>query len=347
MDGPTAIDLFSGCGGLTLGLKQAGFRVIGAVDVDELSVETYRANHPEVRVWHRDIRELSAAAVTGELGLSRGDLDLLAGCPPCQGFSTLRTLNGARAVDDPRKELVFDFLRFVEGLYPKAIMLENVPGLSEDRRLGVLVRRLRELGYFTRRDLLDAQDYGVPQRRRRMILMGSRLGDVDFAARGPVGKTVRDAIGAMPRPGASGDPLHDVPERRSPRIRQVITRIPPNGGSRTDLPISHQLECHKKCNGFKDVYGRMAWDEVAPTITGGCVKPSKGRFLHPEQDRAISLREAALLQGFPNRYIFSLTRGKHAAAELIGNAFPPGFARVHAAQLRKHLRAKVASRRWG
>jgi len=335
-----AIDLFSGCGGLTLGLKQAGFRVIGAVDVDPLSVETYRANHPEVRVWQMDIRDIEVSELRELLGVENGQIDLLAGCPPCQGFSTIRTLNGHRHVNDPRNDLVYEFVRIVEGLEPRAIMMENVPGLARDSRIRDVCDRLSALGYAAQYRVLDAADYGVPQRRRRMILLGSRLGPVEFSAPESNRLTVRDAIGWLPEPGQSGDPLHDAPERRSPRVMDLIRRIPRDGGSRTDLGFDDQLDCHKKCNGFRDVYGRMAWDGVAPTITSGCINPSKGRFLHPVQHRAITLREAALLQSFPPEYSFSLGRGKYSVARLIGNALPSEFVRSHALQLRVHLQQR-------
>lgn len=335
----TAIDLFSGCGGLTLGLKQAGFKVIGAVDIDPLSVETYKANHKEVLVWQTDIRILWVPQVKRELSLQKGDLDLLAGCPPCQGFSSIRTLNGARKIDDPRNDLVFEFLRFVRVLEPKALMMENVPGLAVDKRNEIFCQELRELGYTCECLVLDAANYGVPQRRRRMILLGGKFGPIEFPPPNPKRRMVRDAIASIPSPGKSGDLLHDLPEKRSLRVADLIKKIPKNGGSRTDLGREQQLACHQKCNGFKDVYGRMSWDDVAPTITSGCVNPSKGRFLHPEQDRAITLREAALLQSFPPDYIFSLRRGKFPAAAIIGNALPPEFIRRHALAIRQYLSA--------
>ena len=336
---PTAIDLFSGCGGLTLGLKQAGFKVIGAVDNDQLSVETYEANHKGVYVWDRDISKLGISEVKKVLGLRKGQLGLLAGCPPCQGFSTLRTLNGSMVVEDPRNDLVYEFIRFTKELKPKAIMMENVPGLATDKRFTKLRKELQALGYECEYDIPNAADYGVPQRRRRVILLGGRFGPVGFAPVDPILHTVRDAIGSLTAAGSSGDPLHDLPERRSQRIMNLIEMIPKDGGSRMDLGRKHQLDCHKKCNGFKDIYGRMAWDDVAPTITGGCFNPSKGRFLHPEENRAITIREAALLQSFPPDYFFSLRKGKSAAAELIGNALPPEFIRHHARHIRKYLKA--------
>lgn len=333
----TAIDLFSGCGGLTLGLKMAGFKVLGAVDIDPLSIETYKANHENVVTWETDIRTLDPIEVMKKLDLTRGDLDLMAGCPPCQGFSSIRTLNGFRSFEDDRNDLVFDFLRFVKALRPKVVMMENVPGLANDERLVIFRRELFELGYPNNYRIFDAADYGVPQRRRRMILLGSKSGQIDFASANPLRRTVRAAIGFLPPPGNSGDLSHDLTEKRSPRIMDIIRSIPKDGGSRTDLGLEKQLSCHKRCNGFKDVYGRMAWDDVAPTITGGCVNPSKGRFLHPEQDRAITLREAALLQSFPLDYFFSLRRGKFQAASLIGNALPPEFIRSHAVKIYQNL----------
>lgn len=331
------MDLFCGCGGLTLGLKLAGFRVVGAVDADPLAVETYRVNHPEVPVWETDIRRLEVSEVMERLRLTRGELDLLAGCPPCQGFSSIRTLNGTRTVNDDRNDLVFDFLRFVEGFLPKTVMMENVPALITDSRMETVCRALRELGYSGEPRILDAADFGVPQRRRRMILMAGRFGPIEYAAPSKEKVTVWESIGNLPRPGESGDPLHDFPEKRSSRVLEVIRRIPHDGGSRTDLGPDQQLACHMKCNGFKDVYGRMRWGSVAPTITGGCTNPSKGRFLHPDQDRAITLREAALLQTFPPDYWFSLRRGKGAAAALIGNALPPKFIQHHALKVREYI----------
>jgi len=335
----TAIDLFSGCGGLTLGLKQAGFKVIGAVDIDPLSVETYKANHKKVEVWERDIRDLKVSEIKRKLNLKKGELDLLAGCPPCQGFSSIRTLNGKRIVDDPRNYLIFEFLRFVKGLKPKAVMMENVPGITHDHKFKTFCQQLEDLGYITEYRILDTANYGVPQRRRRMILLASRFGSMDFAPTNEKRKTVKETLGTLSPPGNSGDSLHDFPEKRSDHILTLIKMIPKDGGSRTALGEQYQLECHKKFNGFKDVYGRMAWDDVAPTITSGCYTPSKGRFLHPEADRAITMREAALLQGFPKRYKFLPADSKTAIASMIGNALPPPFIAAHAKQVARKLQS--------
>jgi DNA (cytosine-5)-methyltransferase 1 len=328
---PRAIDLFSGCGGLTLGLKQAGFLVIGAVELDPIAVHTYRANHKRVRVWSQDIRSLDPRVVMRALKLRRGQLDLLAACPPCQGFSTMRTLNGRREIQDPLNDLVMEFLRFVKATFPKSIMLENVPGLATDKRFLSVINHLRRWGYKCKFAVLNAAHYGVPQRRRRLILVGSRFSKVQFGEKEPNGTVVRDVLKGLPRAGKSGDPLHDIGEHRSADIAARIKQIPKDGGSRQDL--GQQLPCHKNCDGFKDVYGRMRWNDVAPTITTGCVNPSKGRFLHPRCNRTITLREAALLQSFPADYYISLERGKFYAATMIGNALPPEFIRRHATAL--------------
>lgn len=342
---PIAIDLFSGCGGLTLGLKLGGFKVIGAVDIDPISIETYQANHDDVTVWAADIRDLDPSEIQSTLNLEPGDLDLLAGCPPCQGFSTLRTLNGSLQVDDPRNDLLLEVLRFVDALRPKAVMIENVPGLADAESFRVFCGRMKDAGYCGDQDVLNAAEYGVPQRRKRLIYVAGLRTEIPFAE--PVeGKlTVKDAIGDLPKSGESGDPIHDLRERRTPRIMQLIQRIPQDGGSRKDLPVEDQLDCHKRCDGFKDVYGRMAWNEVSPTITSGCFNPSKGRFLHPEEHRAITMREAALLQGFPGGYKFPKTTSKSSLAMMIGNALPPPFIAAHAKVIRDTLqdRSRVPS----
>lgn len=334
-----AVDLFSGAGGLTQGLKDAGYRVLGAVELHPLAAETYKANHPRTKLWNANIRDLDPATLLSAMHLEPGQLDLLAGCPPCQGFSHLRTLNRSRAVDDVRNDLVYDYLRFVEVMRPKAVLLENVPALADDARMDVLVSTLERLGYPARDGyrVLNAADYGVPQRRHRLVLMVGRDGPLltETSAR-PVA-TVRQTIETLPKPGNTGDTVHDLPENRSPRIRELISRIPKDGGSRSDLGPDEQLDCHKRTRGFYDIYGRMAWDKPAPTITTGCHNPSRGRFLHPEQDRAITMREAALLQTFPDTYKFSTKAGKEAIAAMIGNAIPPKFVTEHARQAREML----------
>lgn len=338
----TAIDLFSGAGGLTLGLKQAGFKVLAGIEIERVPAATYKLNHPDVLCINKDIREVGAVELLMATGLKRGELDLLAGCPPCQGFSTLRTRKKSNAVADDRNDLLFEFLRFVEALSPRSIMMENVPALAHDIRMKAFLRRISVLGYKVSRKNVrveDASEYGVPQRRYRMILLASKTGQVKKAEKSET-ITVRkclDAVRLAPV-GESGDPLHDHVPNRAAHVEEIIRNIPKDGGSRTSLPEHLVLECHKsEKSGFRDVYGRMSWDRVSPTMTGGCGNPSKGRYLHPEEDRAISLREAALFQTFPADYRFDLTEGRGKAALMIGNALPPEFIRRHAVQISKSL----------
>lgn len=336
-----AIDLFSGPGGLTTGLKDAGFHVVGAIEFEPVASETYRLNHPEVSLLEEDIREVDPVEFVSSIGLAVGELDLLAGCPPCQGFSTIGTRN--RKKDDDRNNYVFQMLRFVEALRPKTVMMENVPGLAKDDRMDIVRERLEGMGYSFDLKVLNAADYGVPQRRRRMIMLCSQFGGlkVNTDTSEIRMQTVFDAIGGLPSPDDTPDPLHKVMEKRSSRIMEMISLIPHDGGSRKDLPDEFQLECHKNTDGFKDVYGRMAWSKPSPTITGGCASPSKGRFLHPIEDRTITLREAALLQTFPARYEFSMGGGKSRVAVMIGDALPPRFIQFHANEIYSHLAAQT------
>lgn len=332
-----AIDLFSGCGGLSLGLKGAGFAIAAAVEIDRKAQETYRLNHPNVRLYAEDIRKLDPAQILENVGLTVGELDLLAGCPPCQGFSRLRTKNKMASVSDDRNDLVGDFLRFIEIMKPKTIMLENVPALVKDSRFVGMQTRLHALDYQTAVHVLDAADYFVPQRRKRLIMLASRVHLPIVAEKARKRLTVRQALKGISEPGHRKDKLHGLGENRSQKVQELIALIPKDGGSRSDLPAKYRLDCHTRSDGFRDVYGRMAWDDVAPTITSGCHNPSKGRFLHPGQNRTISLREAAVLQGFPRSYKFDVAHGKESIALMIGNALPPPFITAHANALRAGL----------
>ena len=274
-------------------------------------------------------------------GVSAGELDLLAGCPPCQGFSALRTKRRASAVDDERNDLVLEFLRLIEEMRPRLVLMENVPGLGRDLLFRQFVDGLTNGGYRPATAVLDSADFGTPQRRRRLVLLAALGVRPELETNTLEQKTVRDAIGKFATTaGQSGDPLHDHGERRATRISSIISAIPKDGGSRADLGAAAQLDCHRRAaergDGWgRDSYARMAWDRPAPTITGGCINPGKGRFIHPVEDRAITLREALLLQGFPPDFRLSLRRGKYAAAELIGNAIPPPFVRAQALAMRR------------
>lgn len=346
-----AIDLFAGCGGLSLGLRWANFEVVGAVEIDRLAAATYQLNHAGVDLRREDIAKIKPRQWMRELGLNSGDLDLLAGCPPCQGYSALRTKNGGRRNRDQRNALVRQMLRFARVFRPKAVMMENVPGLMNKKALRDLTSGLEELKYQVQCDIKDAQFYGVPQRRKRLILLAGNKFVIQFAAPRSNSLTVRKALAGLKRVKTSGDRLHDLPERRTPEMRNDIKLIPKNGGSRSALGSNGQRRCHAKVNGFKDTYGRMAWSKKSPTITSGCFNPSKGRFLHPRSNRCITMREAAILQGFPRRYRFEKTAGKQALALMIGNALPPEFIKRHAVRARKAIinyqiaRTKHARRR--
>jgi DNA (cytosine-5)-methyltransferase 1 len=318
---------------MSQGLKQAGYDVIGAVELDSGAAGVYRLNHPTVTVWNSDIEDVTVKDVLRKLRLKSGQLDLLGGCPPCQGFSTLRTLNGNRRVRDKQNDLIFEFERLALGLMPRAIMLENVPRLRENWRLVKFKSDLENAGYIVKVGVLNVADYGVPQRRNRLVLIASLTSSPHLPGPARRIRTVRDAIASLKRAGRSGDPLHDLPVNYSPRVRELIANIPRNGGSRSSLPERLRLKCHDKRRGFHDVYGRMAWNKPAPTITTGCFNPSRGRFLHPSSNRAITMREAALLQSFPKSYIFPVQLGKVRIAAMIGNALPPQFIRRLAQRL--------------
>lgn len=329
-----AVDLFSGCGGVTTGLKMAGFMVSGAVELDVRACETYRLNHPEVDLLEADIRRVPARSILDRLSVGPGEIALLAGCPPCQGYSRIRTRNRLGATEDSRNDLVLDFLRFARVLRPQTVMMENVPGLAADPRFGKLLGSLHLMGYQTWNGVVDMADFGIAQRRRRLLLLAAKAFQPLPASRVEGRVTVREVFG---RPRRRTDELSELPEKRKPETIELISRIPPDGGGRRDLPLEMQRDCHRRVDGFGDVFGRMRWDDVAPTITSGCGNPSKGRFLHPEEHRAISLREAALLQGFDSEYRFLPGHGREAIARMIGNALPPPFVRLHAGALRRDI----------
>jgi len=342
MKKPTAIDLFSGCGGLTEGLVQAGFRVVAGAEIRPEARAAYHANHPTVSLFE-DVKEVTLSSIQALHELEQGQLDLLAACPPCQGFSSLRTKNHTHPARDQRNNLIFEVLRIVGELLPKAILIENVPGLLTNWRIDDFRRALKKLGYKTNQGVLDAADFGVPQRRRRMIFIGL-LGEVEPPlpeATHIVPLTVRDVLEQLPSWDANDAPLlHRMRQRFSPEVQNRINCIPKNGGSRRHLGVEAQLDCHKRQEGFNDVYGRLSWDKVSVTITRSCHNPSKGRYLHPEENRALTLYEAMLLQGFPSNYFLPANGGIEKTASLIGEAFPPPFACAQARHIRRLLRGR-------
>ena len=337
----TAIDLFSGAGGLTVGLKAAGFKVVAAAEIDEDAVNTYRANHPEVQVIHKDIRHVKGRDILKMTGEKK--IDLIAGCPPCQGFSKLTDKNKG---DDPRNQLVLEMARMVEELKPRICMMENVPGL--DGRGSPLLkkfeRKLETMGYVITKNILQMADYGVPQSRRRLVLLAGRGFKVNLPepTHARVSNGTNKAWVALHNVlKKTGKPIsyseakikggpqkygwHVIRDLKPISIERLKHLTP--GGSRMALPQRLRPKCHKTAKGFQNVYGRMSWNEVAPTMTSGCTTLSAGRFGHPEENRTISVREAALIQTFPKTYRFE-AKIIEKACELVGNALPCKFAEI-------------------
>lgn len=322
----TAVDLFAGCGGLSLGLRQAGFRIVSAVESDGIAAETYRHNHRHVRLIERDVCHVDASDL---LPSSSKTLHLLAGCPPCQGFSRVRRHNRRRSARDERNCLIDQYSRLVEELRPRALFLENVPGIENYHRFKSFLSTIASLGYIASCSTLELSDYAVPQHRRRVVVLAGLGFPIAMPAKARVRtpRTTRWAIGDLESPEISRLQIHRCVTQHSATMLKRINAVPRDGGSRNEWPRTLALDCHETCDGFNDVYGRMAWDKPAPTITGGCINASKGRFVHPEENRAMTLLEAALLQTFNKKYFFSLRRGRYAVAAMIGNALPPEFAR--------------------
>jgi DNA (cytosine-5)-methyltransferase 1 len=333
-----AFDLFSGVGGLTEGLSKAGFDTKFAFEINEIASKTYSMNHKNTIVITKDIRDVDVNEIKNQL--NGKELHLLAGCPPCQGFSSIRRLNKPHPVSDPRNDLINEYVRFVEYFNPYTIMLENVPWLERSMLFVDAKKKLEKIGYKLDVSIVDVKDYGIPQRRKRLVMVGSRLGPISIAESNQKIKkvTVWDRIGSLPLPKDSKDKLHKIFPNHTPEIQKLIQDIPHNGGSRKDLGEDRQLKCHTKKNvGFHDVYGRLRWKDYSSTITGGCLNPSKGRFLHPEQNRCISAREAALLQSFRGNYKFPTDIPKSSLALMIGNALPPEFSYYQAKKIKEHL----------
>ncbi len=338
MMNPVAIDLYCGAGGKSLGFLEAGFRIALGVDNDLDCIETYHENLG-ARAYLADMFVTEPSKILEYAGVDRGDAFVLLGCPPCQGFSTLGKGRG----DDKRNELVRRFAVMLEESRPLFFVFENVSGILDGwPHFAYMMRRAKSSGYVTRHTVADMRDFGVPQRRVRVVVAGCRDRTIwkrfvfpsPTHAAEPNGnglapwRTVRNAIAGLPclEQGEGSDiPNHEAGTHR-PAVAEKIRGIPKNGGSRRQLPKELWYPCHRNGNGFNDVLGRMAWDRPAPTITTGCCNPTKGRFLHPEQDRAITPREAARLQTFPDTFIFYGT--KTSVMTQIGNAFPPLYARL-------------------
>ena len=332
-----AVDLFCGCGGMTEGLREAGFHVVAGIELDNNAARAYEMNHKDNTVlFHKNILDVRSKDIAE---LLKGEpLHLLTACPPCQGFSSMRRKNKKGAVNDPRNKLIHEFYRFAEELRPITIMLENVPALSEYADFKEVVGKLMQIGYAIDYKVVNVARYGVPQRRKRLVLLGSLVGAIRIREGSDNVVTVRTTIEYLENPNVTIDPIHKIYPAHTPKVQRQIELTPHDGGSRSDLPDEYILKCHKKAGiGFKDVYGRLRWDTVSSTITGGCLNPSKGRFLHPQEDRTITAREAAMLQTFPKDYRFPTDIPRGALALMIGNALPPEFCKQQAQCVREHL----------
>lgn len=349
---PTAIDLFCGAGGLSLGLNSAGYRIAAALDNDPIATRTYEralGSHVDTA----SIEEVSGKEILARASLGRGDCMLLAGGPPCQGFSVQR--RGDR--EDARNGLVLHFMRLVEEVRPQFFLMENVGGLLSKHGkpfLKEMAERAARLNYIIHIELLDAADYGVPQVRKRAFLVGEHAPDLIPRFRFPKRThstrrvTVRDAIGDLPTPPADGSPHPGIPNHyREARLSKLnlerIRHVPPGGG-REHLPVHLQLACHVNNPGHRhmDVYGRLSWDEPSVTLTARFDSFTRGRFGHPDDDRSLTVREGARLQTFPDHFVFEGNREQ--GARQVGNAVPPllaqriGAAIIEAAAARQEGR---------
>lgn len=378
-----AIDLFSGCGGVSCGLTNAGFKVKAAVEIERSAVDTYLSYTPlsGVNVLNEDICNIKGTELLKKAKVNKDELYLLAGCPPCQNFSMQNPKNKEKT-EAERKRLLFEFLRIIEEIYPPFILMENVPGIATEFNSGILnefINRLKNESaenakkYFVVNDVLNAADYGVPQLRKRYVLHAIRMDiynelqseKASFSLPKPTHSkkaengllpwvTVKEAIGDLPRIAAGGvykgkkaiynHKCAGLSEKNIERMKYIRK----HGGSRDSLPENMVLECHKKKNsngdvfaGHKDVYGIMDPNKPSPTMTGGCLCYSKGRYGHYLQNRAISIREAARLQTFPDDFIFSDSLTK--AALQIGNAVPVKLVEASAAEIIKAI--KVVKRK--
>lgn len=347
---PVALDIFSGAGGLTVGLKRAGFKVAAAVELEDQAFTTYKTNHPEVHAFKQDVRTIRGTSIKKVAGKR---IDLLAGCPPCQGFSTLTNPSTKR---DPRNDLVLEMARLVEEIGPRVVMMENVPGLADrgKRLFNKFLRTLERLNYRYTWKVLQVADYGVPQNRRRLVLLAGKRFELSLPSpthsrTGTDGlqkwKTLRDVISGMGSPkllaesrklgGPQRLNWHVVRQLSSQNIARLRETKP--GSSRADLPNHLRPDCHKSVNtGYTNVYGRMSWDQLPVTITGGCTTLSKGRFGHPSELRTISAREAARIQTFPDDYVFDSPYMEYVC-NMIGNALPCDFAEVLATSVMQQL----------
>ena len=347
----TVIDLFCGAGGLSEGLRQAGFHVVAGNDFDAAAGATFVYNHPEATFLGGPIQEISADDFLNAASVKRGDLDCLAGGPPCQGFSVY---NHQRGLHDERSHLFREYMRLVEGLLPKWVVMENVTGIFSaggGSTVDAILEAFDSIGYRVEYRVLKAEEYGVPQERRRVVFMGNRLGLPIVWPQESHGEdrlpftTIRDAIGDLPALTNGEDAgvanyRHEpksiyqsmmrsgsnaVKNHAAPKLGQVnldrLAHIPP-GGSWRDIPFDMLPAGMKKAKRSDHTkrYGRMRWDGLSCTVLTKC-DIHWGAYIHPDQERAISVREAARLQSFPDWFEF--TGSKTEQYVQVGNAVPP------------------------
>ena len=335
-----AIDLFCGAGGLTHGLISEGVPVVAGIDVEPACRHPFEINNA-ARFINEDVTRLTAPIMDDLFGAA--EVRILAGCAPCQPFSTYAQRYETKG--SPRWGLLYQFARLVKAAKADLVTMENVPTVAKHEVFGDFIAALKKLDYHVWHDVVDCAHYGLPQGRHRMVLLASRLGPIKLIERTherPA--SVRDAIGALP-PISAGeaspeDPLHTASKLSALNLERIRASRP--GGTWRDWPERLIAECHRRKTGrtYPGVYGRMVWDEPAPTLTTQFFGFGNGRFGHPEQDRGLSLREGAILQGFPESYAFVPKGGPihfKALGRMIGNAVPVTLGKVVGRSIMKHL----------
>lgn len=343
-----AVDAYCGAGGLSLGFQTIGFEVVYAFDNDPVSINTYNRNLGH-HAFVDDAYKVSKSKIEETIGRELPEVDIVMGGPPCQGFSVQR-----RGSDtDKRNDLVLEYIRLVLELKPKFFLMENVGGLLSVRGkpiLEELKKRCDQAGYAIYIQKLNAYEYGVPQMRKRVFIVGEHMNTPFFRFSFPTPdpeilansrRTVRQAIEDLMDKTDQDVPNH-VSDRLSP-INLERIRALKAGQGREDLPEHLQLPCHTKNNGHRhlDVYGRMSWDDPSFTLTARFDSFSRGKFGHPIMDRTITLREGARIQTFPDWFVFEGT--KVEVARQIGNAVPPKLAEAIASQIKKIIEGALAT----
>lgn len=350
----TAVDLFCGVGGLTHGLRKAGVSVAAGYDIDEACEWPFETNNRGAKFHRIDVADLGGDALK-KLFEEGGGVSLLAGCAPCQPFSSYSLNKTDKA--DHRWSMLEHFGRLVEEAKPTLVTMENVPQVRRHEVFERFVRTLEGHGYSVSASIVKCAEYGIPQARTRLVLLASLLGEIQLRPRDPKRdrrRTVRHAIGRMEKVGAGcvseSDPLHRTSALSELNRKRMRAALP--GGSWRDWESDLVATCHQDDKGktFPGVYGRMEWDKPSPTITTQFYGFGNGRFGHPEQDRALSLREGAVLQTFPSKYRF-VKKGETihmtTVGRLIGNAVPVKLGQVIGESLAAHVTALGASRNAG